>query len=93
MSVCCHFFQQKTVRMAGRPGQSGQSARSPAGRELNRGEGHAMPPVIPAPEPRSRHASAAWANATAVVSKFSPMSTLRYYHYHSVWRAVATAAR
>lgn len=53
--------------MAGRPGPSGQSAQSPAGQEPSKGVVHAMQPVTPAPDPPSRHASAAWQNVTAVV--------------------------
>lgn len=57
--------------MAGLHGQSGQSAQSPAGQELNRGAGHVTQPVTPAPDLQSRPASAAWANVTAVVRIFS----------------------
>lgn len=54
--------------MAGPPGQSGQSAQSPAVQELSKGAVHVMQPVIPAPDPLSRPASAAWSNVIAVVS-------------------------
>lgn len=51
--------------MAGPLGQSGQSARSPAGQELSRGVDHVMQPATPALDLLSRPASAASANATA----------------------------
>lgn len=70
LTLCFYFFQLKTVRMAGPPGQSGQSAQSPAGQELNRGVAHVTQPVILAPDLLSRPASAALANATAVVRIF-----------------------
>lgn len=53
--------------MAGPPGQSGQSAQSPVVQEPSKGVAHVMPPVIPALDPPSRHASAAWQDVTAVV--------------------------
>lgn len=53
--------------MAGPPGQSGQSVQSPAGQELNKGVGHVMQPVTRALDLLSRHESAVWANAIAVV--------------------------
>lgn len=56
--------------MAGPLGQSGQSARSPAGQELSRGVDHVMQPATPALDLLSRPASAASANATAEVRSF-----------------------
>lgn len=54
---------------AGRPGQSGQSAQSPAVQELNKGVGHVMQLITPALDPLSRPASAVWASAIAVFAR------------------------
>lgn len=70
LSVRLYSSQLSAVTMAGPPGQSGQSAQSPAGQELSKGVDHVMQPVIPAPDRLSRPASAAWSNATAVVGFF-----------------------
>ena len=67
-SLCFDAFQLKTVRMAGPCGQSGRSAQSPAGQELNRGVVRATQPVTPAMDLLSKPASAASENAIAVVS-------------------------
>lgn len=53
--------------MAGPPGPSGQSAQSRVVQEPSKEVAHVMPPVIPALDHPSRHASAAWHDVTAVV--------------------------
>lgn len=67
--------------MAGPPGQSGQSAQSPAGQELNREVGHVTQPVTPAQDLLSRPASAAWGNVTAVVRLFYLLSLFYWFKY------------
>lgn len=53
--------------MAGPLGRSGQSAQSHVVPEPSKEVAHVMPPVIPALDHPSKHASAAWQDVTAVV--------------------------